>query len=378
MRTRLYRQTQTPGASCSTARFSSSLLLAWSPLSGVGRRKQAPPMLGVADEHKPTRGYRHVTSQPRPIKGPQTFGSWRFNLGSLRPRQGSSGTAADGLQSTPGRRLAKAQIEAVDEMRRSSSLSLSLSVFSLDWRCCFRLSRLLSDFSPVSAARRRQTASLPSIQNTARVARRNGDAGFSTSGRPSQNRWVSCRLPGNSPQRHGAVARPHLTASGESWRWRAPPNSRAHCDVDVGPGVETAKSRITPTWTTQRVQGTNIIACRCPDIPVPSDITRSRLSEAHLDSPGPPSGAVDPLMSIRALFPGCLGWRMLFWTSAVRRRHGTQGNKFRPIAPYATDWWSEMMLCAGNTPSLPGCVPPSCLIVVVEKAKCILAGPEGG
>lgn len=108
MRTRLYRQrppehragqhgflppssSSSPGLACGPG---------WAAANGLR------PCWGMVDEHKPTRGYRHVTSQPRPITAPQTFGSWRFNLGSLRPRQGSSGTAADGLQSTPGRRLA--------------------------------------------------------------------------------------------------------------------------------------------------------------------------------------------------------------------------------------------------------------------------------
>ncbi|KAK1836495.1 hypothetical protein QBC39DRAFT_338228 [Podospora conica] len=56
------------------------------------------------------------------------------------------------------------------------------------------------------------------------------------------------------------------------------PNSNAHCDVDVGPGVESSKSRISlrsgERWMTQLRRSTgstaireqNIIACRCPDL----------------------------------------------------------------------------------------------------------------
>lgn len=60
------------------------------------------------------------------------------------------------------------------------------------------------------------------------------------------------------------------------------------------------------------------------------------------------SVAVDPLMSIRACFPGCLGLGTVFFGPLLC--DGTRGNKFRPIAPYATDWWFEMMSCAVRPP----------------------------
>ncbi|KAK0743595.1 hypothetical protein B0T18DRAFT_186912 [Schizothecium vesticola] len=203
---------------------------------------------------------------------------------------------------------------AVDEMRRSSSLCLSLCLASTGDAVSL-LSPLLSDFSPVSAARRRQTGSLPSIQNRARVARRNGDAGFSTTGRPSQSRWVSCRLPGNSPQRHGAVARGLISLRQGKVGGGVPPQIPVHiATLTLAPVWKRRNHAFRSTWITQRVQGTNIIACRCPDILVPSDITRSRLSKAiSILQVHPPrrcrSADDDP-----GLFPGCLGWRVFFWT----------------------------------------------------------------
>lgn len=77
----------------------------------------------------------------------------------------------------------------------------------------------------------------------------------------------------------------------------------------------------------------------------------------------------------RACFPGCLGLEDVFFGPLLC--DGTRGNKFRPIAPYATDWWFEMMSCAvRHPPSCLGAYSPSSLIVGAEKAKCILAGDD--
>lgn len=128
----------------------------------------------------------------------------------------------------------------------------------------------------------------------------------------------------------------------ESWRWRAPPpNSRADCNVDVGPGVETAKSRISlHLGQRNNVQGTKYYSVSLPrhfhfqaTSLVPDSQRPSRFSislQVHLQcccrSP-----AVDP-----SLFSRLLGAGECFFGPLLC--DGTRGNKFRPIAPYATDW----------------------------------------
>lgn len=136
---------------------------------------------------------------------------------------------------------------------------------------------------------------------------------------PSPRKWT--------PQRHGAVARTHLTASGEKGKVGGGVPAQIPAPIATLTSAPVWKRRnhaFRSTWdnaTTFKEQ--NIIACRCPDISLPSDITCSRLSEAiailHL-SPGPPP----VLLSITCcrselVFPAAWGWRMLFWTSAVRR-----------------------------------------------------------
>lgn len=230
-------------------------------------------------------------------------------------------------------------------MRRSSSLSLSTWFsFSLDSRCPFF--SCLSDFSPVRTRRGGHTAADPRTGGEPPVhPSRPEDAGFSPSGRPSQSRWVSCRLPGNG-HHSGMAPLQGLISLRQGKKGKLavacpPPNSRADCNVDVGPGVETAKSRISlHLGQRNNVQGTKYYSVSLPrhfhfqaTSLVPDSQRPSRFSislQVHLQcccrSP-----AVDP-----SLFSRLLGAGECFFGPLLC--DGTRGNKFRPIAPYATDW----------------------------------------
>lgn len=88
----------------STVFFLLPLLQAWPrPGTGgglweVGRRKRAPPMLGVVDEHKPTRGYRHVH-----ITAPANHGAANFWFLAIQSRQlaASTGVVRNGRRRAP-------------------------------------------------------------------------------------------------------------------------------------------------------------------------------------------------------------------------------------------------------------------------------------
>lgn len=205
-------------------------------------------------------------------------------------------------------------------MRRSSSLSLSTWFsFSLDSRCPFF--SCLSDFSPVRDSARRphgrpangRRASRPSITSRrCRVFAQWPAKPKPLGVMPSPRKWT--------PQRHGAVARTHLTASGEKGKvgGGVPPQIPAPiATLTSAPVWKRRNHAFRSTWdnaTTFREQ--NIIACRCPDIFTSKRHHLFQTLRGHRDSPSlsrsTSSVVVDHLLSIRACFPGCLGLENAF------------------------------------------------------------------
>lgn len=206
-------------------------------------------------------------------------------------------------------------------MRRSSSLSLSTWFsFSLDSRCPFF--SCLSDFSPVRTRRGGHTAADPRTGGEPPVhPSRPEDAGFSPSGRPSQSRWVSCRLPGNG-HHSGMAPLQGLISLRQGKKGKL----AVACPPQIPAPIATLTSALVwkrrnhafrSTWdnaTTFKEQ--NIIACRCPDIFTSKRHHLFQTPRGHRDSPSlsrsTSSVVVDHLLSIRACFPGCLGLENAF------------------------------------------------------------------